>query len=350
MDIRGYIRQQPSVMEAMLSDKHAFGGIGSDFIHGCRHILLIGTGSSMNAIVASAFQFRGLGPSVSHVSPMTAVKDVGRCGPETVAIMLSQSGQSKDAVEAADMLLAARCRTIVMTADAASSIAKLDCKRVILPVADETVGPKTKGYFASVLGLCLLAKTLDDAWPDVDAPGLSETLSAWTDRCDAWATKLAPELSKADVLAVLGQRSQLGTALEGSLKIAEMSGVPAFGEETEEMSHGRFHGLTRNSHVFFIVDDATQREFASRLSAALIRFEITPHIVDMKTMPESEAERFCSIRAPRLPEGNFWKVLFAVVPFQLLAVHTAMTRGRVPEKMRYPDMGRYLGLKLQVPA
>lgn len=348
MKIRDYIQQQPSVLEAMLCDRRAFGDLEPGIIDASQQLLLVGTGSSMNAILASVHHFRALGKPVSCASPMTAIQNAGHHGPKTLAIVLSQSGCSKDAVDAARKLQAAGCHLIVMTGDAASPIAKLDCDRLILPVADETVGPKTKGYFASVLGLSLLANALHGKWPKPDAADLSQRLMAWTNKCEAWARALAPDLSKADVLAVLGQGAGLGTAQEGSLKIAEMSGIPAFGEETEEMSHGRFHGLTCESHVFFLVFDGPQSAFVSRLGAALSRFDITPHVIDMTAA--SEDWSICSIQGPQLPAGDGgWASLFAIVPFQMLAVHAAECRDIVPEEMRYPDMGKYLGLKLQVP-
>lgn len=348
MEVKSFINEQPFVLKEMLCNRDAFAGLSTSDVVAPREILLVGTGSSMNAILVVVDAYRTLAPSVSAISPMKAVKTAPNHGADTLAVVLSQSGQSKDAVEAAEKLLHSGCRVIVMTGDATSPIARLDCKRVILPVADETVGPKTKGYFASVLGLYLLANTLEGKWLDADADDLAAQLEEWTSKSHQWAKTIAPGLAKADVLAVLGQGGQVGTAIEGSLKIAEMSGVPSFGEETEEMSHGRFHGLTDRSHVIFLANDRTQLEFAQRLAGALTRYHIAPHVIDFSNtdLPGGTA----SLNGPQLPDGDIWQSLFAVVPLQFLAVETALCAGIVPEKMRYPDMGMYLGLKLQVSA
>lgn len=348
MEIKSFINEQPSVLKGMLSNHQPFDGFSKSDLKDVKQILLVGTGSSMNAISVVADTYRGLAHSLLLMSPMKAVKSAQNFGADTLAIVLSQSGQSKDAVEAGEKLLDAGCHVVVMTGDGTSPIAQLHCKNVILPVADETVGPKTKGYFASVLGLYLLANALAGTWPTIDANRLEKELEVWTAKSHEWAKGLTPSLAKADVLAVLGQGGQVGTAVEGSLKIAEMSGLPSFGEETEEMSHGRFHGLTEHSYVIFLTGDKTQLDFAQRLASALVRYDISSNLIDFSRTNSSGVNSL--LTGPQLPEADVWQSLFAVVPLQLLAVETAICSGITPEKMRYPDMGKYLGLKLQVPA
>ena len=60
-----------------------------------------------------------------------------------------------------------------------------------------------------------------------------------------------------------------GRAMEASLKIAEMSGVPAAAFALEEMLHGRLHGLTVRSLGILIAADAEQREASLRAAAVM---------------------------------------------------------------------------------
>ena len=63
------------------------------------------------------------------------------------------------------------------------------------------------------------------------------------------SSKLSGELRGLDYLVVSGTGRFFGIALEASLKIAEIAGLPTAGFETEELLHGRLHGLSANGLV-----------------------------------------------------------------------------------------------------
>lgn len=299
----------------------------------------------MNAMVAASRSFNSLGVPVLLYSPMQCLSTVTTPLPDrTLAIVVSQSGESIDTVAAAEHLLRLGVAVIAITADESSPLADLDLQTALIPVQDELIGPKTKGYFATVLALQIFGYLVSSQEFTVNDDACFKALSEFIETADHWARELAPSLAEADVVMVLGQGSHVGTALEGSLKIAEMSGVPCFGLETEEASHGRLHGLSVRSKVIFIVSSDVELAFAQRLSTALSHFDISSYIVDVAS--NNKLSKNVSLAWQKHDDDFPLDVSAGVIPFQLLAEHMAHARKIVPEKMHYPTLGKYLGIKV----
>ena len=307
-------------------------------------IHLVGTGSSMNAMLSAVGCLSSLDAQVSLSSPMEFLRISDPVHSKYVlAFVVSQSGESIDSITAARHLLDAGAHVIGVTADTDSPLAKLGIPIAHLLVSDELIGPKTKGYFATVLTLQLFGFLLSGKAITIDVDKFSKHLTEFIETASQWSSMHAPTLADSDVVLVLGQGSHYGNALEGALKIAEMSGVPCFGLETEEASHGRFHGLTKKSSVIFIVSTKVEMEFAQRCQRALQQFELTSYIFNMTSSgtTSSNFDITWSL-ASTFPID----ALAGVIPFQLLAVDIAKARGIIPEKMRHPGMSSYLGIKV----
>ena len=341
MVVSSFIQAQPGLVGELLSRGTAvFQELLPDWVPG--RICLVGTGSSMNAMLAAASSFAQLPAYTSLSSPMEMLKQSEEIDPaDTLAIVVSQSGDSIDTVSAAQRLLDMGAHVIAVTGNADSPLAELGLQVALMPVADEQIGPKTKGYVATVLTLQLLAIALRHGSVSIDAGDVTDRFSEYLLKADAWAEQYAQDLANADVVVVAGQGDQLGTAQEGSLKIAEMSGVPCFAAETEEYSHGRVHGLTASSRVIFVVNSDEEREFATRLQEALGQFQLTAHILDLGASSTAWVDSSSDISL---------SAVAAVVPLQLLAVRMAHLRGVDPTQMRYPTMGKFLKIKVSTAA
>ncbi len=225
----------------------------------------------------------------------------------------------------------------MLTAEAKSPIAATGARIVLLPVGPEHVGPKTKGYTASIAGLTALAAQLGGpALPAFDAGALAAVIA----RSRMAADDLAQRLDRLDFLLVAGQKRHLGTALEGSLKVTEMAGVPAAAFETEEVLHGRLHGLTPNSLCLLIVATGPEREIGLRAAEAMAARNVAVRLLNLS----GAATAFDWPKGLSWPSASF-DTLAAIVPFQCLAVALAMRRGLAPHAMRYPGLSQALAIK-----
>src|SRR5215475_3223118 len=146
MQIGNYIRQQPSIL-AELPAKVA-GGLDGMAALAARpeRILLLGTGSSMNALLAGAEALEALtGATVLAKEPEAFLRLPPRpVAGRTLVLAASQSGMSTASVEAVRLSVARGFPTLVITGDGKSKIAEAGADVLVMPIGSETVGPKTK--------------------------------------------------------------------------------------------------------------------------------------------------------------------------------------------------------------
>jgi fructoselysine-6-P-deglycase FrlB-like protein len=345
MDILTYIKEQPQVLERILKDvPRDLAAIPK--ISNAQTVYLVGSGTSMNALVAvepllarsGKQRVRIRGPLAFLAEPEEEI------GPGSLAIILSQTGTSTTTIQAAERARRRGMRTITITAERESPIAKVSPEILVIPVGPEAVGPKTKGYTASVLTLLLFV--LGQAGRKLEVPGLAQDFHRLIEHCQAACQDMASLFREMDFVLVAGQGRHLATALEGSLKIAEMSGIPAAGFETEEAFHGRFHGLGRKSLAFFVTANPAEQAMAVMGAEVLSRLDINVRILNLGGSPASAHD----LEMPWPPTGPLPELdlLSAIVPFQLFAWHIAREKGVVPEKMRYPGLSQKLQIKTKV--
>lgn len=330
--MREFIHEQPAAVERCLSATRAWAAAGlPDRFDG---IVLVGAGSSFNALQAARPRFvaarRG---AVVVLDPQDFVAELPALRGRPLVVVLSQSGASATAVAAARAAVAAGCPTIAITAVPGAPLAACGADLLPLAVGDEPVGPKTKGFTGSLATLHALAEALGaPATPPIDAVALASLIEP----ARAAAAALVPALATVDAIVVAGRRAPFGIALEASLKIAETAGIPTAAWPTEELLHGRLHGLTERSAVFLLAADDSEVTEAQRVQAVMQSRRVRVWVMD-----PAGAHWPPGWQLPPAP----WHTLGLVLPFQWLAVLLAEACGLVPEAMRHGALSRELALK-----
>jgi fructoselysine-6-P-deglycase FrlB-like protein len=336
--IERYIAEQPAVLAAVARDLPPRLALWKPASF--EGIVLVGTGSSLNALtVAEPMMAQaGRGPvRLRGPIPFQRELEAGAAG-HPLVIVVSQSGNSLTVIDAAAAARRANLPTLVMTAHADSPIGRVGAPLAVLPIGEETVGPKTKGYTASVAGLLALAQRLGARLPEPVDLAAAMQAGLGPARAAAWA--LARALADVDMILVTGQGRHYGTALEASLKIAEMAGVPTAAFDTEEALHGRFHGLTARSFTLLIAADSEERASAERAAAVMADHGTTVRLLNLTPVATSYDWR---VPAGLLPPP--YDPLSAILPCQYLGCALAEGRGRDPDVMRYPGLSARLNIK-----
>ena len=345
MTIDEFIGEQPEVLEAVLAEvPPQLAALAP--LRCAGPITLVGSGTSMNALVAVEPLLGRLAPAGVHVrGPLAFIAEMeGRRRRKEIAVFLSQTGTSATTVEAVTRAQARGMRTLILTAERQSPIGGVSGELVVMPVGPEPVGPKTKGYTASVLSLILLARIM--AGERVEPGHFTTELSQLIAYSRGVTAELAETCVDGDFFLVMGQERHYATALEGSLKLSEICGVAAAAFDTEEAFHGRFHGLGKRGVALFIAATAAQHEMAAAGAAVLSDFGVESHILNLAaSLPGLHDLPLPWPVTDRQPELD---LIGAIVPFQLLACELARHKGLVPERMRYPDLSRRLHLKIGV--
>ena len=177
----------------------------------------------------------------------------------------------------------------------------------------------------------------------LQAPQLTDELGSLIEQSDPLICDLADACGQTDFFMVLGQERHLATALEGSLKISEMSGLAAAAFDTEEAFHGRFHGLGPESLALFVTANPQQYNMASTGARVLSELGVPVRIVNLHGKFFSVHD--LNLKWPQTDSLPELDLIHAIIPFQLLAFYLAKQKGRVPEKMRYPDLSKKLQIK-----
>jgi glucoselysine-6-phosphate deglycase len=334
MTVQDYIGQQPAVISAAI--EAAASRLKDAAL--ARPRLLLGSGSSFNALTVAAAALPGDRPFVKGPTDFLREGEEGWSRIRGPVLVLSQSGASTTSIEAA-RAAANAADVFVVTCEPESPIAKLAFPHLVLPIGGEPIGPKTKGFTATLAGtLAVFAHCGGPVLQPFDGAAFNAMLV----EADRAAAALAATLDGLDFLVVSGNRRFTGIALEASLKIAEIAGLPAAGFETEELLHGRLHGLGSNGLVLMIVSTDAERDAAQITAEAMAKRAVRVLLLNLSGQPSRHDWMTIEARSQGVLD-----TLYAVVPFQWLAVHLAMRRGMRPEAMRYPGLSADLAIKVR---
>ena len=216
MSIKTYIEEQPKIIKTVLQNIPAV----LPEVTTTDAIYLVGSGTSLNALIAvEPLMSRLLDARIGIYGPLAFMdRTTDKLNPHCLAIFLSQSGASTTTIAAVEHARRCEMQTLTLTAEKQSPITEVSDNILFMPVGSETVGPKTKGYTASVL--CLLLLVLAFAGRTLQVSRFPDELRCLIDQGDPVAHDLAEARAQTDFIMVLGQERHLGTALEGSLKIS----------------------------------------------------------------------------------------------------------------------------------
>lgn len=334
--IDGFIQAQArAVPETMRSVREQIGALG---LNPARHLVLVGSGTSLNALMVAKPGFEAGGAFVEVLNPGAFLLREPVLSRDVQVIALSQTGTSETTVGAVRRAQDNGLRCLTITAEAQSPIAQVAASTLALPIGPEPVGPKTKGYTASLAALFALAPALGGS---AEAAEIGEAeIAAIIAETTLPAFALAAELDDCDGLLFVGEGRHLGTALEASLKVAEMTGVPAAAFPTEEAMHGRFHGLTAKSLCIMIAADEAKRALAAHAAQVMAGLGVRIAILNLT----SASTPYDWVRSAALPAQ--YDAIAAIIPVQRLAQAMATRRGIPPHLMRFPGLSKRLGIKI----
>ena len=269
--------------------------------------------------IAAGVPVASVGPSIASVyaAPLRL--------PRTLALAISQSGQSPDIVAMTEAARAAGAVTLALTNTPDSALARGSDHCVALHCGPEHSVAATKTFVASVIGgLALLA-----AWRE-DAP-LAAALARFPEasraaRAADWSA-LSDRLVRAPALYVLGRGPGYAAACEVALKFKETSALHAEAYSAAEVLHGPAALVERGFPVLgLICDDAARAGFAA--TAARL------HAQGADVFVTAEAAGLTALPAPE-PLHPLLDPLLRVVSFYAFVEGLARRRGLDPDTPRH---------------
>ncbi|MEO7522195.1 MAG: glutamine--fructose-6-phosphate transaminase (isomerizing) [Gemmatimonas sp.] len=253
--------------------------------------------------------------------------------PTTLCIVISQSGETADTLAAMREAKRRGARTLGIVNVVGSTIAREDDGGIYVHAGPEIGVASTKAFTSQVIALALftlkLARLRDLSVERGRAIAqalakLPEQIQSILDRAEE-IEALADEFKRASNFLYLGRGYNFPAALEGALKLKEISYIHAEGYPAAEMKHGPIALIDEMMPVVFIAPhDAVFDKIASNIQEVKAR-KGTIIAITTREEPSLVGKIDYEFRVPETLD--LLMPILAAVPLQLLAYYIAVKRG-----------------------
>ncbi len=254
--------------------------------------------------------------------------------PKSLAIFVSQSGETADSLAALRLCKKKRIRTLGIVNVVGSSIAR-ECDRVLFTQAGPEISvASTKAYTAQVLVLFMLALYVAQVreMPGIRLRETTAQLRKFGDyvqdalQLEDEIKRVAQQFEDAKLVFFLGRGADASLALEGALKLKEIAYLPTQECPAGEMKHGPLALIEPGVPALFgATDEGVRDKIVSNVR------EVQARGAQAIVMTTDDEDRFDSVADSvlKVPQcGNpYLNALVTIVPLQLFAYHMALVRG-----------------------
>ncbi len=254
--------------------------------------------------------------------------------PKSLAIFVSQSGETLDSLAALRLCKQRRIRTLGIVNVVGSAISR-ECDRTIFTQAGPEISvASTKAYTAQVMVFALLALYIAqvqevpgvrvDEW--VSEIGRMDELMAECLKLEPQIEKLAEEYKDMPLCFFLGRGADAFVAMEGALKLKEIAYIPTQEYPAGEMKHGPLALVTNEVvSIFGATDPNIRDKVLSNIKEVQAR---GGRIIAITTADDEVMDQVAEhvIKVPKT-KFEFLNALLAIIPLQLFAYHVAKLNG-----------------------
>jgi len=316
--------------------------ITEDQLRATRKINIAACGTSWHAGQAGKFMIESLARipvEVDYASEWRYRDPI--IPPDTITLLITQSGETADTIAAQREAKSKGCKTLAIC-NVVGSMVTREAQGTIYTHAGPEIGvASTKAFTAQLTALYLLSMYLgqvrgtltpeqskSEVFELTRLPGKLEHVLTREAECE----ELAKQYSRAQDFLFLGRGIHYPIALEGALKLKEVSYIHAEGYPAGEMKHGPNALIDENLPVVIIAT----RDPNDPLS--VVRYEKTMsnlkevkarsgQVIALATEGDEEIKEAADhvIYVPPAPEEL--APILEIVPLQLLAYHIAVRRG-----------------------
>jgi glucosamine--fructose-6-phosphate aminotransferase (isomerizing) len=307
-----------------------------------KKINIAACGTSWHAAQAGKFMIEGLARvpvEVDYASEWRYRNPI--IPPETITMLISQSGETADTIAAQREAKAKGSKTLAICNVVGSMITREAAGTIYTHAGPEIGVASTKAFTAQLTALYLfalyLAQTRGTITPEqclaavqelTRLPGKLEHLLTHEEDCE----DLAKEYVRSQDFLFLGRGIHYPIALEGALKLKEVSYIHAEGYPAGEMKHGPNALIDENLPVVIVATCDPESELSK------VRYEKTisnlkevkarsGKVIALATDGDQEIKEAADhvLYVPPAPEELL--PILEIVPLQLLAYHIAVRRG-----------------------
>ncbi|MCY3877743.1 MAG: glutamine--fructose-6-phosphate transaminase (isomerizing) [Rhodobacteraceae bacterium] len=331
------IYEQPKILAAAIERYETSGGMAElrpavEMVSSCRRLELVGCGTAHFACQVAGYWFEwlaGIPVSTTVASEFSCRKQA--FDEQTLGIFVSQSGETADTLSALRHMKNAGCGTLSLLNVTSSTMARESDVSLPIHAGVEIGVASTKAFTCQLLALANLVLAVAERRRYADQDRISRlrkefrrlpALTSAALAADDGIKSIAGELGKFVSVLFIGRGAMYPLALEGALKLKEISYIHAEGLASGELKHGTLALVDDKMPVVVLAPQdqlyakslSSSEEVKARRGKIILVSDTTGPTGIWRTVP--------------LPSVDpvFAPILYAI-PMQLLAYHTAVHLG-----------------------
>ncbi len=326
--IKEISEQEESIKRAIGQDQDFIKNIASQ-IKNAFGVFFVACGTSYHACLSASYLFSKIAKKHINVVLASEFRNYRHFLTEnTLVIAVSQSGETADVLDAVRAAKERHSRIISIVNVPGSSLTRLSDELIMMNAGQEVSVLSTKSYTSQLAILTLLAYASISKFEDgrelikKSASYVNEIISKNLNKLENLADMLK---NKKDIF-LIGRSLGFPTALEGALKIKEVSYIHAEGLAGGELKHGTLALIEKNVPVIVVSTDETKKDI---LNNALEIKARGGFIIGFNSENSDVYDYF--IKIPLLEN---MEPILSIIPIQILAYYLAIKRGCDPDKPR----------------
>jgi glucosamine--fructose-6-phosphate aminotransferase (isomerizing) len=311
-------------------------GISDDQLRELRRIVVVACGTSYHAGLAGRYVIEAwsrvpvemdIASEFRYRDPVIDERDL--------VIGITQSGETADTLAAMRLAREKGAKVLAIT-NIMGSQATRDADGVLFTRAGLEIGvAATKTFVSQVAAMYLLALQLAQVRGTLEPARIAELVADMRalprrigellETVDGPAREMADHWREAGFFLYLGRHAGLATALEGALKLKEISYVPTDAYAAGEMKHGPIALLDERTPVVCV---ATESPVLDKVLSNIAEVRARgAHVLAVATEGDENVAQHAE-EVMYVPRADWLlQPLLAVIPLQLLAYHIARARG-----------------------
>jgi glucosamine--fructose-6-phosphate aminotransferase (isomerizing) len=313
----------------------AFGENAAEFLKDIKHVQIIACGTSYHAGMAARYwleDWAGVSCNVEIASEFRYRKS--HLFPNSLLVTISQSGETADTLAA--MRLAKEMgykATLTICNSAGSSLVRESDMAYMMKAGVEIGVASTKAFTVQLAGLLMLTTVIgrhNGMSSDMEAAITQSLLSmpAKVEQAlglnDAIA-ELAEDFADKQHALFLGRGDQYPIAMEGALKLKEISYIHAEAYASGELKHGPLALIDADMPVIVV---APNNELLEKLKSNVEEVRARGGLMYVFADVDAEFESDDTMKVIQVPHcDQFMAPLIYTIPLQLLSYHVALIKG-----------------------
>ncbi len=292
------------------------------------NVYLVGCGTSYHACLLGSVYFSRIAGKVTIpvLAPQFIVQYGPALKPDDVGIFVSQSGETKDVLNAVEITQEKGAGILSLVNVIGSTLTLVSETWLPLVCGYEISVPATKTFTNQVIGFLYLAMRMAGKNPR-ELSILPELMNETLEQIETAVIQAGKLVNPWDNLYILGYGLTYPIALEGALKLKEITYVHCEGMLSTEFKHGPLSAVTEDFPVIFLAEPENVPLIISGINEVTCRGGRA--IVVGLDDPRLKANAHHLITLPDMSANTF--ALMSVLPLQSLAYKMCLSLGFDPD-------------------